>query len=119
LAVTSHIEKVPTEAVFSNVTITGTGSDGPWLNRDVGIYGNKAERLYVAVDDAIVYHDDPNATLIEPWTQWRIPLQDFADQGANLTDANNLFIGIGTPSDTLRSGSEGQIFIDDIRLYLP
>ena len=119
LAVTSHLEGVATEAVFSNVTITGTGSDGPWLNQDVGIFVNEAESLYVAVDDAIVYHDDPNATLTEPWTQWRIPLQDFADQGVDLTDANDLFIGIGTPSDTLRSGSEGQIFIDDMRLYLP
>ncbi|MFC1762072.1 LamG domain-containing protein [Planctomycetota bacterium] len=119
MAVTSHLEGVPTEAVFSNVTITGNGSDGPWLNQDVGFFINGAEPLYVGVDDAVVYHEDPAATLIEEWTAWRIPLQDFVDQGVDLTDASRIRIGIGIPGDIIRSGSEGQVFIDDIRLYLP
>jgi hypothetical protein len=68
-------------------------------------------------DPVVFYHEDPNATVISSWTEWTIPLQDFADQGINLTDVDNIAIGIGTKGDTTSPGGSGQMFFDNIRLY--
>ncbi|MFC1766368.1 sugar-binding protein, partial [Planctomycetota bacterium] len=54
MVVSSRLDGIATEAVFSNVTITGKGSGGPWLNEDVGILSNQAESLYVAVGGALI-----------------------------------------------------------------
>jgi hypothetical protein len=123
LAVTSHDAALTCQAVFSNVTTTGTV--GPqWVNQDVGISSNTAETLYVAVSNAagtpaVVYHDDPDATTIDTWTEWIIPLQDLADQGINLTNVDRIAIGLGTRGNTSVPGGSGKIFFDDIRLYRP
>jgi hypothetical protein len=79
--------------------------------------------MYVTVKDSIgtaatVYHDDPDAALIDEWTQWRTDLQAFADQGVVLTDVSNLAIGFGE-KDNPQAGGLGLVFFDDIRLYLP
>jgi len=123
LAVTSHDTALTCQAVFTNVTITG--SAGPqWANQDVGISSNAAETLYVAVSNsagtpAVVYHDDPDATTIDTWTQWIIPLQAFADQGINLTNVDRIAIGLGTQGNMTVPGGSGKMFFDDIRLYRP
>jgi hypothetical protein len=73
MAVTSHEPGVACEAVFSNVTSDGTGT---WVDQDIGMITNQAEPMYVAIanntgDPAVVYHDDPNASLISTWTPWK------------------------------------------------
>jgi len=119
LAVTSHAPNVVCAGVFSHVTITGAGSDTPWIDQDVGIRGNRAERIYVALNDTVVYHEDPNATLAETWTEWRIPLQEFAEQGVNLSGVSQIAVGVGTKDDAAAPGGPGLLYLDDIRLYRP
>jgi hypothetical protein len=120
LAVTSHDAALTCEAKFSGVQTTGTVT-GQWQSQDIGIASNSAESMYVVVGNsagapAIIYNDDPAATQIDTWTQWVIPTQAFADQGVNLTDVDNISIGVGDRSNPQPSGS-GKIYIDDIRLY--
>jgi len=121
LAVTSHDAALTCQAVFSNVTTTG--SVGPqWANQDIGIASNDAEPLYVAVSNsagapAVVVYDDPAAAQIDTWTRWVIPLQALADQGITLTNVDKIAIGLGSKGNMTIPGGAGKIFIDDIRLY--
>jgi len=120
LALTSHEPGVACEAVFSNVTSNGTG---PWANQDIGLSTNEAEPMYVAIANnngttGTVYNEDPNATLIDTWTEWNIDLKDFLDQGVNLGDVNSITIGIGDKNNP-QPGGEGKMYFDDIRLYRP
>ena len=119
LALTSHNAALTGEAKFSGVRTTGTVT-GQWQSQDIGISSNSAESIYVAVGNsagtpAIVKYDDPAATQIDAWTQWNIPTQAFADQGVNLTDVDNISIGIGD-KDNPQPGGSGTIYIDDITL---
>jgi hypothetical protein len=68
-----------------------------------------------------VYHDDPNATLLDTWTEWNIPLTDFSNAGVVLTDVSKLAIGFGdnSPDTSGQPGGSGLVFFDDIRLYRP
>jgi hypothetical protein len=121
LALTSHDAALTTQAVFSNVTMTGNISD-QWAHQDIGITSNAAEPLYVELSNAngasgVVTHEDPAAATVEEWTEWRIPLQAFADQGVNLADVDSIAIGLGTKSGAAASGGAGMVYIDDIRLY--
>jgi hypothetical protein len=80
---------------------------------------NAAETLYVALNGiAVVNHDNPNATQINRWTEWNIPLQAFADQGVNLANVNTISLGLGNKNNPLAGGS-GTMYFDDIRLYAP
>ncbi len=101
-----------------------------WTQEDVGelslwfqgVSANAAERLYVAVANttgayAVVYHEDPDVALTESWTPWVIPLQEFADQGVDLTDVDKIAIGFGTRGDSSTAGGTGTMYFDDIRLY--
>ncbi len=98
-----------------------------WTEEGVGVlslwfYGdadNAAEQMYVALNgSAVVYHDNPDAALINEWTQWTIDLQDFATQGVNLANVNKIAIGFGDKNN-LQAGGSGRVFFDDIRLYRP
>jgi hypothetical protein len=120
LALTSHNSGVACEAKFSNITSDGTGQ---WVDEDLGLLSNEAEPMYVTVKDssgtaARVYHDDPEASLINTWTEWKIDLKEFGDAGVVLTDVSNLAIGFGGADDPQPGGS-GLVFFDDIRLYMP
>jgi len=121
LAVTAHNATATCEAISSNVTITGNA--GPlWANQDIGILSNSAEPLYVAVANvtgtpAVVVHENPDASLLDTWTEWVIPLQTFADQGINLADVDRIAVGLGTKGNMTTPGGAGKMFIDDIRLY--
>jgi len=122
LALTSHDAALTCEAVFSNVTITGTVSP-QWMHQDIGLLSNAAEPMYVAVANstgqpAVVYHDDPAAAQIDTWTEWHIDLKDFADQGINLKDVDSVAIGFGDRSNP-QAGGAGKMYFDDIRLYRP
>ncbi|MFC1604411.1 LamG-like jellyroll fold domain-containing protein, partial [Planctomycetota bacterium] len=73
LAVTAHNASATCEAVFTNVTTTGTVSS-QWMNQDIGIANNDTEPLYVAVSNAagapaVVVHDDPATAQIDTWTE--------------------------------------------------
>ena len=109
---------------YSEATMT-LSSQRDWTIRGVGVlslwfYGdasNAAERMYVALNgSAVVYHDNPNAALINTWTEWTIDLQDFAAQGVNLANVNTISIGFGDKNN-LQAGGSGMVFFDDIRLY--
>jgi len=123
LAVTSHDAALTCQAVFTNVTTTGTVSP-QWAHQDIGIESNAAEPLYVAVSNsagapAVVVHDDPAAATIDTWTEWVIPLQAFADQGINLNNVDRIAIGLGNKGNMTIPGGSGKMFFDDIRLYRP
>jgi len=119
LAVTSHNPDATCEAQFSNVNITGNVSQ-QWMNQDIGITSNDPEPMYVVLNGrAVAYHENPDASLIDEWTDWRIDLQAFADQGVDLTNINSISIGIGTQANTTTPGDSGIMYFDDIRLYRP
>jgi hypothetical protein len=91
----------------------------PWF----GGRENEPEPMYVALANMngpamAVYHDDPNATQIAEWTEWRIDLQEFADQGVDLTNINTISIGFGYKNNS-QPGGLGKMHFDDIRLYRP
>jgi hypothetical protein len=123
LALTSHDAALTCQAVFSNVTTTGSVT-GQWAHQDIGILSNDAEPLYVAVSNttgtpAVVIHNDPAAATIGTWTEWVIPLQTLADQGIVLTNVDRIAIGLGTQGNMTIPGGSGKMFFDDIRLYQP
>ncbi len=118
LAVTSHNTEIACEAKFTNVSFPGTTVTEQWTDQDVGMLSNNPEPMYVALNGTPVYHDNPDAALIETWTQWTIPLQAFADQGVNLANVDTITIGFGDKNN-LEAGGSGAMFFDDIRLYRP
>ncbi len=110
---------------YSEAAMTLTQRD--WTEEGVGVLSlwfrggasNAAERMYVALNgSAAVYHDNPNAALINTWTEWPIDLQEFAAQGVNLANVNTIAIGFGDKNN-LQAGGSGMVFFDDIRLYRP
>jgi hypothetical protein len=122
LAVTSHSPGVPCTGVFSNVSLTGAGTEKPWVDQDIGLLTNDAEPMYVVLngnDSAVVYHPDETAVTKDTWSQWIIPLEAFSDLGVDLTKVTTLGIGVGTRGNTTVAGGSGRIYIDDIRLYRP
>jgi len=121
LAVCSHSPDETAEAVFTDVTLEGTAMQEAWSSQDIGIQTNSVDSMYVMLNsNAVVYHDDPNATIQETWEQpWDVPLQAFSDQGVDLTAVHTLAIGVGTRGDMNQDGGEGLLFFDDIRLYRP
>ena len=70
-----------------------------------------------AGNPVVVVHDNPDASLLDTWTEWAIPLQTLADQGISLTDVDRIAIGLGTKGNMTTPGGAGKMFIDDIRLY--
>jgi hypothetical protein len=102
-------------------TLAGVAELSLWFR---GSAGNAAEPLYVAVSNsagapAVVAHDDANAATTRTWTEWRIPLQDFADKGVNIANVNAIGIGLGTKAGTGAAGGSGTMYFDDIRLDRP
>jgi len=114
---------------YSEATMTLV-SARDWTKEGVGVlslwfYGdasNTAERMYVALNGiAVVYHDNPDAALIEEWMEWTIDLSapgGFAAQGVNLANVNTITIGFGDKNN-LQAGGSGMVLFDDIRLYRP
>jgi len=117
LCVSSHNEVELCTAEFSDVNMTGTIT-GEWDSNDIGIQSNEGEPIYVTLEDSedstTIYHDDPNATQIGVWTEWRILLDEFVD--VNLKDVQRMYIGIGDKDDPCAGGT-GTVYFDDVRLY--
>jgi hypothetical protein len=121
MAATSHSSGVIGEAQFSDVTTTGSVTPITWAHEAIGIdmASNDPEPMYVALNgNAVVQHDNPNAALINDWTQWNIDLTLFVDQGVNLANINTLTIGFGDKNNP-QAGGSGSAYFDDIRLNQP
>ena len=100
-------------------TMSGVSELVIWFR---GRVDNPAEPLYAAIANAgslaaVVVHDDTNAARARGWTRWAIPLQGFADQGIDLTDVDELAIGLGTRGNPAAPGGSGKMHFDDIALY--
>ncbi len=100
-------------------TTAGVGALSFWFR---GVSTNATEPLYVSIanatgDPAVVAHDDPGAAQIRTWTEWRISLQTFADQGIDLTNVDKIAVGLGSKGNQAAAGGTGTLYIDDIRLY--
>ena len=78
-----------------------------------GDSGNAAERMFVALGNAVVYHTDPAATQIAGWNEWVIELTEFA--GVDLTNVGAITIGFGTKNSPAAGGT-GTMYFDDLRL---
>ena len=120
LALTSHSSGVTGQAVFSGVQTTGNVT-GQWQSQDIGLLSNSPEPMFVAIANSndtsgLVSHDDPAATQTDTWTEWRIDLQQFADQGVNLADIDSITVGTGD-KDNPQPGGSGIMYFDDIALY--
>jgi hypothetical protein len=97
-------------------TIEGVGIISLWYRGDSA---NSSETMYVVLNGtAGVDNNNPNATQVEMWMEWRIDLQEFADQGINLANINTITIGFGNRSNPVAGGT-GRMYFDDIRLYQP
>jgi regulation of enolase protein 1 (concanavalin A-like superfamily) len=120
LIVCSHDNNAICTAEFSDVSMSGTVT-GDWQSQDIGIESNSAEQFYVVVQDstgnsAVVNHPDPLATTFSDWTQWDIPLADFA--GVNMQNITMMAIGVGDRANP-QAGGSGLLYIDDIGLRFP
>jgi hypothetical protein len=69
---------------------------------------------FVLNGGSAVYHDNPNATRINTWTEWTIDLQAFT--GVDFTNVYSIALCFGEQNDPQPGGS-GKMFFDDIRLY--
>jgi hypothetical protein len=118
LAVTSHNSELACAAKFTDVSFPNTNVGEQWTDQDVGMLSNHAEPMYVALNGTAIYHENPDAVLINAWTEWTIPLQSFAEKGVDLANIDTIAIGFGI-KDNLREGGTGTVYFDDIRLYRP
>ncbi len=62
---------------------------------------------------ALVVCPDPKAITTAKWTEWRIPLRDFA--GVTVAKIRRIYIRVGDKGSSAPGGS-GQLYIDDIRV---
>jgi hypothetical protein len=108
-----------TVASYAEVTLpTSAISLGSnWVHRDfntlsIWFYGDPnntgTEQLYVKLNNSKVLINSVDLTLDE-WQNFQIPLADF---GISLTNVTQLVVGL----DKNGAGSEGILFMDDIRL---
>ena len=81
-----------------------------------GASGNAADRMFVALGNAVVYHPDDAATQDGGWNEWIIELQEFDDQGVDLTNVGSITLGFGTRGAPVPDGGTGTVEFDDIRL---
>jgi hypothetical protein len=89
-----------------------------------GASANTPEPLYGAISNAagvpaVVAYEDAATTASSRWSEWRIALQAFADQGIDLSNVDKMAIGLGSKSGMASAGGTGTVYIDDIRLYRP
>jgi len=115
-----YSEAVMTLTYPKDWTAKGVDTLGIWFKGD---WINVPVPMYVAIANstgapAVVTHENANITKKDVWTEWRIPLQRFADQGVNLTNVSTIAIGFGDKANP-KPGGSGTMYFDDIRLYAP
>jgi hypothetical protein len=122
LCLTSHNPAAITTADFSDVKTTGSVTDA-WQVTEIGTDhpGNDPDTFYVALQDsagktAVVSNPDANATVASEWTQWQIPLSQFA--GVNVKAIKKMYIGVGDRKAPSADGT-GKLYIDDIHVIKP
>jgi len=81
-----------------------------------GSTANAADRIFIALGNAVVYHDDASATQLSGWNEWVIDLTEFA--GVDLTNVSAITVGVGTRNSPA-AGGQGTMYFDDIRLLRP
>ncbi len=79
---------------------------------------NNATGLYVVLTDssnksAAVTYPEPAPLRVARWTEWKIPLADFA--GVNAAKIKKMAIGLGS-RDAKAANGKGILYVDDIRL---
>jgi hypothetical protein len=84
-----------------------------WFSGDSA---NAPDRMFVALDNAVVYHPDDAATQDTGWNEWVIDLQEFADQGTDLTNVGGITLGFGIRGAPVATGGAGTVHFDDIGL---
>ena len=94
-------------------TVQGVTKLVVWFSGDAA---NAPDRMFIALGNAVVYHPDDAATQDTGWNEWVIELQEFANQGVDLTNVGSITIGFGTRNAPLATGGIGMVDIDDIRL---
>ena len=103
-----------------------TFGDNELLMLDVRGHDDMTDSIYVtlesnggAEDGTIQYPDvrELNQQDYENFRTWVIPLQDFADQGVDLTNVTKMTIGIGM-KDSPTIGGSGALHVDNIRLSI-
>jgi hypothetical protein len=117
----TNSEAALTLTALRDWTAEGVTDLSLWFRGDSA---NAAEPLYAALSNssgapAVEAHNDPAAATLMTWTEWRVPLQAFADQGINLTNVDKIAVGLGSKSGLPAAGGSGTMYIDDIRLYQP
>jgi hypothetical protein len=77
---------------------------------------NAAEQMYVALNGtAVVNNDDPDAATVAIWTEWTIDLQEFFNQGVDLTNVDSITFGFGDKANP-QAGGSGTVLFDDVIL---
>jgi hypothetical protein len=126
----SEIDANTTGPVPGNLTIGNDWTAAGVKALTLFFYGNADndanEQLYAALDDdshiVVVQYgsqgEDMNDIKQAEWRQWDVPLSDFGDGGVTLTNVTKVRIGFGD-RDNPAAGGSGEVFFDDIRLYLP
>jgi hypothetical protein len=79
-----------------------------------GDSANAADRMFVALGNATVYHPDDAATQDAGWNEWVIDLTEFA--GVDLTNVPSITLGFGTRGAPVATGGTGTVEFDDIGL---
>jgi len=120
VALTSHDAALVNAAEFSGVQTSGSVT-GQWQVAEVGGVhpSNGQADVYVALEDtmgrtaAVQYADGSN---VNEWTQWKIPLADFA--GVSVNAIRKMYVGVGNRTVPIADGA-GMILVDDIHVVKP
>ncbi|MHC4569293.1 MAG: hypothetical protein ACYTE3_26500, partial [Planctomycetota bacterium] len=94
-------------------TVHGVTKLVVWFSGDSA---NAPERMFVALGNATVYHPDDAAAQDTGWNEWVIDLQEFANQGADLSNVPSITLGFGTRGAPVATGGAGTVEFDDIGL---
>ena len=91
--------------------------------------GNDDGVMYVALEDAdgncVAATYEPNRAAGDPnfeateWQILRIEIEEFSDGGLDLTEVNNIYVGVGDRFSPVQESVEGKLWVDQIRLHPP
>lgn len=111
-------------------TAEGLAALDIWFYGDANYAGDIADGMYVTLGDddnsdgvvddhwTIFYDGDVNDLAAKEWMVWHLSLQDFND--ANDVNPDKIkSIAMGVTGGTIGVHEIGQIYFDDLRLYLP
>ncbi len=109
-----YSEAIHTWAQPQDLTINGFNAIKLYIH---GKPDNVADPLYLRVEDsagktATVTYKDSAIFTAEAWTEWVIPVTDFA--GVNMAAVTKMAIGVGSTTNV--SKAAGMLLIDDIRI---